>query len=186
MSNTIPIRAVLMSSEIMNGGSGFHRMVFKVDGGRAGMSSVTVLISQDAHRKLVQQMSRARFQVVEKAALLKMWARWEIALRFNDTGVLPGTVTITARDIDDFGAYASDLGRTLQVGWARGVAGVAVRCVVVLPESAHGQRADVHELVQGCGGCSGVCVRQPDPADHGDGAVSQDLVRRHDFAALVG
>ncbi|MBK7328841.1 MAG: hypothetical protein IPI85_07095 [Dehalococcoidia bacterium] len=116
MSNTIPIRAVLMSSEIMNGGSGFHRMVFKVDGGRAGMSSVTVLISQDAHRKLVQQMSRARFQVVEKAALLKMWARWEIALRFNDTGVLPGTVTITARDIDDFGAYASDLGRTLQVG----------------------------------------------------------------------
>lgn len=105
-----------MSSEIMNGGSGFHRLVFKVDGGRAGMSSVTVLISQDAHRKLVQQMARARFQPVERATLLKTWARWEIALRFNELGVLPGTVTITARDIDDFGAYASDLGRTLQVG----------------------------------------------------------------------
>ena len=116
MSSAIPIRAVLMSSEIMNGGTGFHRLVFKVDGGRSGMSSVTVMISQDAHRKLVTQMSRARFQPVEKTALLKTWARWEIALRYADKGVLPGTVTITARDIDDFGAYASDLGRTLQVG----------------------------------------------------------------------
>lgn len=114
VSSTTPIRAVLMSSEIMNGGTGFHRLVFKVDGGRAGMSSVTVLISQDAHRKLVQQMARARFQPVERATLLKTWARWEIALRYNELGVLPGTVTITARDIDDFGAYASDLGRTLQ------------------------------------------------------------------------
>lgn len=115
MSSTIPIRAVLMSSEIMSGGTGFHRLVFKVDGGRAGMSSVTVMISQDAHRKLVQQMARARFQIIEKSQLLKTWARWEIALRFEEKGVLPGTVTITARDIDDFGAYANDLGRTLQV-----------------------------------------------------------------------
>ena len=116
MSSAIPIRAVLMSSEMMSGGTGFHRLVFKVDGGRAGMSSVTVMISQDAHRKLVMQMSRARFQPVEKTALLKTWARWEIALRYAEKGVLPGTVTITARDVDDFGAYASDLGRTLQVG----------------------------------------------------------------------
>lgn len=116
MSSTVPIRAVLMSSEIMNGNTGFHRLVFKVDGGRTGMASVTVMISQDAHRKLVQQMSRARFQIIEKTTLLKTWARWEIALRYNESGTLPGTVTITARDIDDFGAYASDLGRTLQVG----------------------------------------------------------------------
>ncbi len=115
MSNTIPVRAVLMSSEIMNGGSGFHRLVFKVDGGRAGMSSVTVMISQDAHRKIVQQMARARFPAVEKTALLKTWARWEIALRLQEQGKMPGTVTITSRDIDDFGAYATDLGRTLQV-----------------------------------------------------------------------
>lgn len=115
MASTIPIRAVLMSSEILNGGSGFHRLVFKVDGGRAGMSNVTVLISQDAHRKLVQQMARARFAPVEKATLLKTWARWEIALRLEETGVIPSTVTITSRDIDDFGAYACDLGRTLQV-----------------------------------------------------------------------
>jgi len=105
-----------MASEIMNGGSGFHRLVFKVDGGRSGMSNVTVLISQDAHRKIVQQMSRARFPTVEKTVLLKTWARWEIALRWGSQGVLPATVTITSRDIDDLGAYASDLGRTLQVG----------------------------------------------------------------------
>lgn len=116
MASAIPIRAVLMSSEIMNGGTGFHRLVFKVDGGRSGMSSVTVMISQDAHRKLVQQMLRARFQPIEKTALLKTWARWEIAMRYSEKGVFPGTVTITARDIDDFGAYATDLGRTLQVG----------------------------------------------------------------------
>jgi hypothetical protein len=116
MDSTIPVRAVLMSSEIMNGGTGFHRLVFKVDGGRSGMSNVTVLISQDAHRKIAQQMSRARFPVVEKTVLLKIWARWEIALRWQAQGALPGTVTITARDIDDLGAYASDLGRTLQVG----------------------------------------------------------------------
>jgi len=116
MASTIPIRAVLMSSEIMNGGTGFHRLVFKVDGGRAGMTTVTVLISQDAHRKLVQQMTRARFAPVEKATLLKTWARWELAMRLEENGMLPPTVTITSRDIDDFGAYASDLGRTLQVG----------------------------------------------------------------------
>jgi hypothetical protein len=104
-----------MSSEIMNGGSGFHRLVFKVDGGRAGMTMVTVLISQDAHRKIVQQMARARFAPVEQNTLLKTWARWEIAMRLEENGVLPATVTITSRDVDDLGAYASDLNRTLHV-----------------------------------------------------------------------
>ncbi len=114
MASPVPIRAVLMSSEIMNGGTGFHRLAFKVDGGRSGMASVNVLISQDAHRKLVQQMTRARIQPVEKSALLKAWARWAIALRLDEQGTLPATITITSRDIDDFGAYATDFGRTLQ------------------------------------------------------------------------
>ncbi|MBA4180444.1 MAG: hypothetical protein C0506_07640 [Anaerolinea sp.] len=115
MGSTPPVRAVLMSAEIMNGGTGFHRLVFKVDGGRSGMSNVTVMISQDAHRKLSSQMSRARLGDIEKPALLKRWARWEIALRFEEAGTLPATVTITARDVDDLGAYAMHLGRTLQV-----------------------------------------------------------------------
>lgn len=80
------------------------------------MSNVTVMISQDAHRKIATQMSRARLGHVEKATLLKTWARWEIALRHQEHGFIPATVTITARDVDDFGAYAMDLGRTLQVG----------------------------------------------------------------------
>lgn len=115
MTSPTPIRAVLMSSAIMDGGTGFHRLVFKVDGGKHGMSNVTVMISQDAHRKLSGQITRARIGNVEKSTLLKTWARWEIALRFQELGVVPSTVTITARDVDDFGAYAMDLGRTLQV-----------------------------------------------------------------------
>ena len=63
-----------------------------------------------------QPGSTARIGQVEKLELLKTWARWEIALRYNELGTIPLTVTITARDVDDFGAYASDLGRTLQVG----------------------------------------------------------------------
>ncbi|MCC7363268.1 MAG: hypothetical protein IT303_02765 [Dehalococcoidia bacterium] len=114
MSSTIPVRAVLMSSDIKNGGTGFHRLDFKVDGGRSGMSSVTVLISQDAHRKLAQQLVRARVGHTERSALLKTWARWEIALRMEDQGVIPRTITITASDLDDFGAYAVDLARHLR------------------------------------------------------------------------
>jgi len=116
MSQTIPIRAVLMASEIKNGSNGFHRFVFKVDGGRSGMANVTVMISQDAHRKLTQQMTRARIHPMERELLLKAWARWAIALRFDELGLLPATLTITASDVDDSGAYASDLGRTLRAG----------------------------------------------------------------------
>lgn len=108
-----PIRAVLMASEIQEPGHGFHKLVFKVDGGRQGMSNVTVMISQDAQRKLVSQMLRARFSATEKGALLNFWARWELAQRLEESGVLPSTLTITASDLDDFGAYATDFGRAL-------------------------------------------------------------------------
>ena len=54
-------------------------------------------------------------QPVEKTLLLKTWARWEIAMRLEEQGIIPQTITITASDVDDFGAYASDLGRTLQI-----------------------------------------------------------------------
>jgi hypothetical protein len=105
-----------MSADIQPQGHGFHKLVFKVDGGRSGMANVTVMISQDAHRKLVSQMQRARFQLLERSALLKAWAIWEIADRLEEQGVMPGTVTITATDLDEFGAYASDMGRKLQAG----------------------------------------------------------------------
>ena len=114
MSSTIPVRTVLMASDIKDGGNGFHRLQFKVDSGRGRMSNVTVLISQDAHRKLAAQLVRARTQQVEKSQLLKTWARWEIAMRLEDHGMLPSTITITASDLDDFGAYAGDLGRHLR------------------------------------------------------------------------
>ena len=116
MSSTIPIRAVLMVSELKNGGPGFHRLQFKVDGGRSGMTLVDVLISQDAHRKLAAQLIRARMKPIERSELLKIWARWAIALRLEDYGMIPRTITITASDLDDFGAYAVDLGRHLRAG----------------------------------------------------------------------
>lgn len=116
MTRTTQLRAVLMSAEIKTGGSGFHQLVFKVDGGRGGMPQVTVLISQDAHRKLTAQMTRARLQPVEAALLLKTWARWEIAQRMQTSGTPPHSVTICASDLDDFGAYATDLARTIHTG----------------------------------------------------------------------
>lgn len=116
MSNLVPIRAVLMAAEIRDGGTGFHRLVFKVDGGRTGMFSTTVLISQDACRKLTAQMQRAKVHRLDRASLLKNWARWEIAQRMDESGGMPETVTITASDLDDYGAYAMDLARSLAVG----------------------------------------------------------------------
>jgi hypothetical protein len=114
MNRTTPLRAVLMSADIKPGGSGFHHLVFKVDGGRGAMPQVTVLISQDAHRKLVAQLARARLQPIETVLLLKTWARWEIAQRMQTNGITPQSVTITASDLDDFGAYATDLARTIK------------------------------------------------------------------------
>ena len=113
MSSEIQDRAVLMVADIHESGSGFHRLKFKVEGGRNRMSEVTVLISQDAHRKLTVQMARARVHTFDKAALLKTWARWEIAQRIQEQGFAPATITITASDLDDFGAYATDFARTL-------------------------------------------------------------------------
>ena len=105
-----------MASEMKTGTTGFNRLVFKVDGGRNGMSQVTVMISQDAHRKLQQQMLRARYARIEPEQLIRAWARWEIGLRTAEQGFVPATITITASDLDDFGAYASDLARTMQLG----------------------------------------------------------------------
>lgn len=113
MSSPHPFRAVLMSADIRTAGSGFHRLVFKVSSGRTQTAMVTVMISQDAHRKLATQMARARFRPVPIDLLLKTWARWEIQQRVDANGLPPLSVTITASDLDDFGAYATNLGRTL-------------------------------------------------------------------------
>lgn len=116
MSKTLPIRAVLMSSDIKSESTGFNRLVFRVDGGRHGMVQCAVMISQDAYRKLSQQMARARVQRVEAVQLMKTWARWEISLRLEEHGLIPATITITASDLDDYGAYASNLARAMQLG----------------------------------------------------------------------
>jgi len=103
-----------MSAEFNDGSSGFHRLTFKVDMGRGRtMSNVTVLISVDAYRKLATQLARARLPRVDRDRLLKLWARWEISSRIRDHGVLPSTLTVTASDLDDLGAYAHGVSRAL-------------------------------------------------------------------------
>jgi len=113
MSRETPLRTVLMAADIKPGGTGFHRLVFKVERGRGTISQVTVLISQDAHRKLSSQLARIRMPQRDTLVLLKTWARWEIEHRVQDLGFVPSSLTITASDLDDVGAYATDLGRML-------------------------------------------------------------------------
>jgi|SRR5688572_3131665 hypothetical protein len=111
--STNTVRSVLMAADIRDDGTGFHRVMYKIEDGHGVMSSVTVLISQDAFRKAQSQLSRARFRAVDRAVLVKKWALFEITLRLEDTDLIPSTITITARDLDDLGAYASDLGRRI-------------------------------------------------------------------------
>ena len=111
--NRGPIRCVMMSADIQPAGRGFHRLVFKVEQGRGAISQVTVLISQDAHRKLSSQLARVRLRPTDTLGLLKTWARWELEHRVETQGVVPASLTITASDLDDLGAYAMDLGRLL-------------------------------------------------------------------------
>ena len=113
MSSVEPVRAVLMAAEIQDRGHGFHRLVFKVQGGRTEVQTVTVMISQDACRKLTAQLARARVHRMDRPSLLKLWARWELALRLDELGVLPGVVTITSSDLDDSGVYAMALARVV-------------------------------------------------------------------------
>ena len=114
MNRAIPLRTVLMSADIKPAGAGFHRLIFKVERGRGAISQVTVLISQDAHRKLSSQLARIRVRPSDTLGLLKTWARWDLEHRVQDQGSVPTSLTITASDLDDLGAYANDLGRMLQ------------------------------------------------------------------------
>jgi hypothetical protein len=102
-----------MAADIRDDGTGFHRVLYKVEDGHGAMTSHTVLISQDAFRKMQSQLARGRFRAIDRAVLVKKWALFEIMLRLEDTDLIPATITITARDLDDLGAYASDLGRRI-------------------------------------------------------------------------
>ena len=107
MKRSIPLRAVLMSLNIEESGKGFHRVTYKVDGGRNGAHRVTVMISADAYRKLATQLSRLGVSRVEASSLVQEWAKWAVAERVDLGAEIPDTMTITASDVDDLGAYAA-------------------------------------------------------------------------------
>lgn len=107
MRRGVPLRAVLMALNIEESGKGFHRVTYKLDGGRNGAHRVTVMISADAYRKLVSQLSRLGVSRVNVSTLVQEWAKWAVAERIDDGGEVPDTMTITASDVDDLGAYAA-------------------------------------------------------------------------------
>lgn len=107
------LRSVLMSIRTADSPSGFNELVFRVSVNRTSIQSITVLISNDAQRKLAGQLLRARMPRVEREQMLKLWAKWEIGNRLEFGEPLPATLTITASDLDEYGAYATDFGRSL-------------------------------------------------------------------------
>ncbi len=114
MSKTVQLRCLLMSAEYNNGTTGFHKIAYKVDQGRGqNIGTVSVMISVDAVRKLSAQLLRARLPRIDRDRLLLSWAKWEIQLHMEDHGTLPKTITVTASDLDDFGAYAHGFGNML-------------------------------------------------------------------------
>jgi hypothetical protein len=110
--STGSFRSVLMSIRTAQSGNGFNELVFRISVDRSTIQTVTVLISNDAQRKLAGQLTRARMPKVERDQMLKLWAKWELAMRAEE-GTLPSTLTITASDLDEYGAYATDFGRSL-------------------------------------------------------------------------
>jgi len=113
VSRGIPLRAVLMSLSIEESGKGFHRVSYKIDGGRSGAHRITVMISADAYRKLAGQLTRLGVNRVSVSPLIQEWAKWAVVQRLSETGELPETMTITASDVDDLGAYAAGFASAL-------------------------------------------------------------------------
>lgn len=117
MRNEPPIRAVLISTDLRGAaGYGFHRFVFRLEGGGRPLGNVTVQISQDAFEKVTRQLSNGTNARADGLTVLRTWAQTELTLRLRDPRNIAPLITITATDVDDLGGYASELGRNLKVG----------------------------------------------------------------------
>jgi hypothetical protein len=115
VNQAVLVRAVLMSSTLRTESAGFSRLQLRVDGGRWGMFDVAVMISTDAYKKVVEQRRRARQPRLGPLELLQAWSRWEISRRLHEDGSVPATITIAASQVDDFGAYACEIGRSIKL-----------------------------------------------------------------------
>jgi hypothetical protein len=117
MKNSPPIRAILISTDLRDAaGHGFHRFVFRIEAGSRAVGNVTVQISQDAFEKLTRQLARDSGARADGLTVLRTWAHTELMGRMRDPQNIAPLITITASDVDDFGGYATELGRSLKVG----------------------------------------------------------------------
>lgn len=111
------LSVLLMTTDLLaEDAPGFHRIVFRLDGGGRSIGLVTVQISRDALRKLRRQIARVTHVRPDDAALLKGWAKWALIQRIESRQPFQPLLTITASDVDEFGSYASEIRRGLRAG----------------------------------------------------------------------
>lgn len=88
---------------------GFHTLSFRVAGGNADPSTVEVMISRDAQRKLHGQFRSVRVRSMPDRTLITEWGIWVVNERLDRTGSVPDTLAVVASDLDEYGAYAQHL-----------------------------------------------------------------------------
>jgi len=88
---------------------GFHILSFRIAGGVTDATTVEVMISRDAQRKLIGQFRSIKVRTMLDRTLITEWGIWVVNDRLERTGSVPVTVAVVASDLDEFGAYAQNL-----------------------------------------------------------------------------
>jgi hypothetical protein len=88
---------------------GFHTLSFRIAGGRTDVTTVEVMVSRDAQRKLVGQFRAQRVRPMPDRTLITEWGIWIVNDRLDRSGSVPATLAVVASDIDEYGAYTQNL-----------------------------------------------------------------------------
>ncbi len=98
-----------MSLRLETAERGFHTLSFRIAGSRTESTTVEVMISRDAQRKLIGQFREVRVRLMPDRTLITEWGIWVVNDRLKRTGSVPVTLAVVASDLDEFGAYAQNL-----------------------------------------------------------------------------
>ena len=74
MKHGLGARAVLMSLRLETEERGFHALSFRVSGGRSEVTTIEVMISRDAQRKLIGQIRTLGARSIADHRLVTEWA----------------------------------------------------------------------------------------------------------------